>query len=167
MAKKLVYVILVVLAFTLQDTWVPLWSVRGAMPDLLMFFVVFTGLLKGPLWGLVTGIVLGLIQDLLSGKYLGLNILAKGVTGFTVPLICAKFYKDNYLIPLLAIVAGTLISGLVFIICGNIAGLELPFMATLWDVYLPQCIFNCVLTPFIYVAVYLYFIQYESAKEQV
>ncbi len=165
MAKKIVYALLLILALALQEAWVPLWSFMGATPDLLLFFVIFTGLLKTPFWGLGAGLAIGLLEDLLSGKYIGLNVLAKGFTGFIIPYVCTKFYKDNYLIPLFAIFFGTLSCGLIYIIFSWLSGLNLPLWQTLWGVFIPRGLYNMVLTPFIYVAVYLYFIQYSSKPE--
>jgi rod shape-determining protein MreD len=166
MIKKVVYAILLILAFALQETWVPLLAFKGAVPDLTLFFVIFTGLLKTPLWGLGAGVLIGFIQDLLSGKYIGLNILAKGAAGFIVPYFCLKFYKDNYLIPLISVLAGTLIYGAVYIVGANIVGLRLPFLPSIWQIYLPKSLFNVILTPFLYVGVYLYFIQYAPKSKE-
>lgn len=165
MAKKIVYALLLLLALALQDTWVPEFAVFGATPDLLLFFVIFTGLLKTPVWGLGAGLLIGLAEDLLSGKYIGLNVLAKGLTGFVIPYLCAKFYKENYLIPLFAVFTGTLTAGAAYIVFSWFTGLDLPLWQTMWSVFLPRSLYNSALTPFIYVAVYLYFIQYRSKPE--
>ena len=67
MVRKIVYVLLLILAVVLQETWIPLWAVAGATPDLLILFVVFTGLISGPMAGLLAGAGVGLLLDLLTG----------------------------------------------------------------------------------------------------
>ena len=76
--------LLLVLAFVLQSTWVHHLQIGEVLPDLVLMVVVFAALLSGHLEATVLGFLAGFCQDAYTPADLGLNALAKSVVGFAV-----------------------------------------------------------------------------------
>ena len=160
MARKIVYALLLILAVILQETWIPLWSVAGATPDLLILFVVFTGLISGSMAGLLAGAGVGLLLDLLSGQYIGLSVLSMAVAGFATPLVCTHFYyKQKYIVPLVSVLFATVAEGFLYCLFSKFTSLSLPVFSTLWYFFLPRALYNMALTPLLYWLVYRFFVE--------
>jgi len=75
----------------LQTTFIPLLSLGGIVPDLLLVWVVFTALRRGQVETTVAGFLVGLLQDLVSTQLFGLAALSKTVAGF----LAGYFYNEN------------------------------------------------------------------------
>ena len=163
--KKIVYVILLIFALALQDTWVPKIAVFGVEPYLLIFFVIFSAMFFNPLKACFIGAAIGLVEDLLIGRFIGINLMSMALVGYLISFIGSKFYKDNYLIPIVSVFGGTVLFGFTYIIISHFCGLNLPFFHTLFKVYFPQAIYNAILSTLIYVPVYLFFIEYKKSND--
>lgn len=91
---KLEYLIPLLVFFPLllvQIIIVPLISIEGFVPDLLLILLIFYTLRKGQLYGTVLGFVFGLFIDLITGSLLGSTMFSKTLTGF----IAGYFYNEN------------------------------------------------------------------------
>ena len=75
----------------LQTTFIPLLSLGGFVPDLLLIWVVFTAVRRGQVETTVAGFLVGLLQDLVSTQLFGLAALSKTVAGF----LAGYFYNEN------------------------------------------------------------------------
>lgn len=160
MVRKIVYVLLLILAVVLQETWIPLWAVAGATPDLLILFVVFTGLISGPMAGLLAGAGVGLLLDLLSGKYIGLSVLSMAAAGIATPLVCTHFYyKQKYIVPMVSVLFATVVEGFLYCLFSKFTSLSLPIFSTLFHFFLPRALYNMVLTPLLYWWAYRFFVE--------
>jgi len=116
----LVSVVVVVVLLLLQSTFIPLISLLGVVPDLLLIWLVSIALRRGQIEATVAGFAAGLLQDIVATKFLGLAALAKTVTGF----ILGYFYNENtteatlgsYRFTLLVLLAGFIHNLLYFFI---------------------------------------------------
>ncbi len=80
---KLEYLIPLLVFFPLllvQIIIVPLISIEGFVPDLLLILLIFYTLRKGQLYGTVLGFVFGLFIDLITGSLLGSTMFSKTLT---------------------------------------------------------------------------------------
>jgi len=75
----------------LQLTVIPLLSVQGVIPDLVLILLLFYTLQEGRMYGTIMGFVFGLLFDLVSGGILGSAAFSKTVAGF----IGGSFYNEN------------------------------------------------------------------------
>ena len=73
---------LVILLYILQTTIVPLITVFGIKPDLLILVLFFIGFKNDVIPAVFAGFFLGLAQDFYSPVILGQNALSKTITGF-------------------------------------------------------------------------------------
>lgn len=77
--------------FLLQTTFVPLVSLGGFVPDLLLIWVVYVALRFGQIEGTVAGFLVGFLLDLVATRFFGLAALSKTVAGF----FGGYFFNDN------------------------------------------------------------------------
>ncbi|MBM4168642.1 MAG: rod shape-determining protein MreD [Ignavibacteria bacterium] len=66
----------------IQTTFLPLISVEGVIPDVLLIWVIYNAVRRGQIEGMVAGFVVGLFQDFATTQFFGLAALSKTVTGF-------------------------------------------------------------------------------------
>ena len=66
-------------------------SIGPARPSLSLLFVVYTGLMRGPIEGTLFGFGLGLGQDMLGGLPLGASAFTYSVIGFA----CGKLWSEG------------------------------------------------------------------------
>jgi rod shape-determining protein MreD len=105
--RPLVWGLVLVLFLVLQATVLPLVAIGGVRPDIMLIATISTGLLLGREHGVGLGFFAGLLQDLASGNVFGLNLLAKTTVGYMSGLMERKVFKENILLPLLAVMLGT------------------------------------------------------------
>ena len=79
------------LLFVVQMTFVPLISIGGYTPDLLILWIVAMGIRRGRVETTVGGFLAGFVQDLATTQFLGLAALSKSVTGF----VAGAFFNEN------------------------------------------------------------------------
>ncbi|GEM_PF-3526526 len=157
--QRVLLVFLFIFALIWQDTLIPKMAINGIMPDLLTYFVVFIALYLQPVPAMAVGAGIGLIEGLFIGKYIGLSLLAKAAMAFVACYIGSKFYKENYLLPLIVVFIASLVAGFVYILFSYVTGLNLPFLYSLFCIVLPQSIYTAIPSPLIFLLVYLVFIQ--------
>lgn len=155
--RYFVMTILFLVSLILQSTVFSHLTVAGVKPDLVLVFVVFYALLYGPSEGALMGLVGGLLQDLLFGQDLGMNTLAKLVVGYVFGVLEKKIYKDNILIPMVALFFGTLLNETILYFLRFFSFLMRPtdgsvgnYFLALKSVMLSVAIYNACLAPFIY-----------------
>jgi rod shape-determining protein MreD len=137
-------------AFLLQTTVAPYLEIGGVMPDFLVAVTVSYGLLFGWQAGLATGILAGFLVDLTFGRFVGMHVIAYALIGWASGLTEEKVFKDNFLLPCLGGLAGTIASQSVVLICLSLFGWVFP----VWEAYrftiLPSSLYNMVLTYMVY-----------------
>ncbi len=142
--KVLIIFFLMLVSVSLQSTVIPVVSVDGVHPDLVLVVVVSAALAGGRQTGFLCGVFGGLLQDLLSVGPFGFNTLSKMVIGLVVGLYERKVNKTSLLLPLLAVSAGTVGSALMatlFFLANNqsrlVSALYLPLIpATAYHILL-------------------------------
>lgn len=95
MISKL-YIVSIILFFPLlivQSTIVPLISISGVIPDLILIMLVYFTLRLGQMHGTILGFVYGFLLDLITGNIFGSAMIAKTISGFTA----GYFYNENKL----------------------------------------------------------------------
>ena len=91
--RWLVLVVLYLAAFLLQYGVLNNLGWGVLCPRLLLFFPVYAGVLRGALPGLGHGLFCGFLQDLVVGRFLGLNLLVGASPVFcaaTLPRACLR-----------------------------------------------------------------------------
>jgi rod shape-determining protein MreD len=107
-------ILIVIILFSIQTTWLGMFSIGGVIPDLALIWVVYCGIHCTRTIGIGSGIVIGILQDSLSGGLLGLNTFSKSFIGFFFATLKGKFFVEGVVPVAFFLVASSLFDGLVF-----------------------------------------------------
>lgn len=90
-SSYIISLLLFIPVIILQLTVIPLISIQGIIPDMILIILLFYTLKEGQLYGTIMGFVFGLLFDIISGGVLGSAAFSKTLAGF----IGGYFYNDN------------------------------------------------------------------------
>jgi len=141
---------LVFFAVLLETSILDYISIRDAGPDLVLLLVAFFALLNGPNKGALFGFIGGLAQDILIGRFIGMNALTKMITGYLIGQVEQRVYKDHVLVSAAFLFAGTMINETLYFMVSRMVGLKMEWARAFDQVILPVAIYNAVLAPFFY-----------------
>ncbi|NLM69793.1 MAG: rod shape-determining protein MreD [Firmicutes bacterium] len=150
----LIYSLIIISALVIQTTIFTSWSLFAVVPDLILVLVVLFSLINGPIFGAKFGFAAGLALDLLVGELIGLNALTKMIIGIVVGLLALRFYKENYVIPLLCVIAATIADQLLYALGMTIFGVSVPLKLLVEQILLPLMLYNGILSLLLYVRLY-------------
>ncbi|MEW6523781.1 MAG: rod shape-determining protein MreD [Bacillota bacterium] len=122
-------------------------QVGGVKPDPLLMFTVVYGFLRGVPGGAAVGFGTGLARDILSGRYIGLTALSRGLLGAGAGFLHRGFHGDNTLIPPAAGFAASVLSDVVFLLALGIPGRAEEILRIGQTVILPAAVYNACLAP--------------------
>lgn len=91
MRRHLQSAAIVLVLVLLQATFIPLISINGVAPDILIVWIVFNGIRRGQIEGVTGGFLVGLLQDLVTTQFFGLAALGKLIAGF----LAGYFFNEN------------------------------------------------------------------------
>ncbi len=129
-------------ALILQTTVLPLLSIGGVIPDLLLVLVIFTALFYGSVKGAATGFILGLILDLIGGHYLGLGALSGFATGYLIGYLEGGVNKENIIVLFFIVLAGSFIASSVYLLGQGMLDPSGWSASLFWHVLAPGCLYN-------------------------
>ena len=150
------------LSIVLQDTVFNVISIAEGKPDFVLILTVFYALFHGHIHGGLLGMAFGLMEDLMTGRFIGLNAICKGLTGFLVGMVSERLYKNNFFIPVVTVFVATFLHSVIYLICGALIGLNLEGIR-LMMVSISDAVYNIVFSPLFY-AVFYHF--YTSDREE-
>lgn len=152
--NMLIWFGVLVVTIIIQSTLMPLISIKGIHPDLLLVIVVSYALLSGKEKGVGMGFFAGLLQDLVSGGIFGISTLSKLATGYMFGLAERKVFKEHVLLPVLATLVATLFNGLVGIILLLLFGCKIDIAAAIMQNIVPLLGYNLIVAVPVHHAVY-------------
>ena len=80
----------------IQITIIPLVSILGVAPDLVLIILVYYSITRGQLYGTALGTFYGILVDLITGSLLGSSMLSKTLAGFTAGYFSGEGKKELY-----------------------------------------------------------------------
>ena len=135
----------------LQSTLFYNLRIFGTRPDLILAVVGSIALLRGWAQGLLWGVLGGLLEDLITGSLPGSHALAKSITGFILGLLEGKVFKENPLLPAVALFVGSLIEGIIFFMAAGAFGhIKWNFITALRRTVWPSAVVTAVFAPVVY-----------------
>ncbi len=147
------WVIVFMGSLILQTSFVPIITVAGIKPDLLMVALFFFSIKYGVMPGIFVGFALGLGQDLYSPSLLGQNALTKTIAGAFIGLFNERMMRsDPFIKTALLFVAFLIHDALYFII--QIIKLGDPIatlFAGLFVKSLPRALYSIVFAVLFYI----------------
>lgn len=140
-----------IVAMVLQSTVMAGLTQNGIKPDLLIVLISVVGLVWGWRPALGLGALYGLLEDLLVGKFIGLNTAAKLVCGLVAGFSEKGIYKENMWAPVVVVFLASIAHDLVFIGLGALAGLSTTSLAySFLRVTVVSGLINSLLALFVY-----------------
>jgi rod shape-determining protein MreD len=122
------HILLLVLAFSLQTTWVDFLEVSSLKPDLVLLVLVYIALRQGPLAATCMGFGIGFMQDIYLPADLGLNALAKSLIGFALGYGRSRIVADNIQVQIALLFGAVLFHDLIYYLgTSAISLLDLPY----------------------------------------
>jgi len=109
----IIFLVLIIL-FSVQTTFLGLFSLGGVAPDLALIFVVYCGIHFQKNGGIVMGVLVGFIQDCLSGGLIGVNTLSKGLTGLFFSALKDKIIVEGFLPISFFLISTSLLDGMIY-----------------------------------------------------
>lgn len=149
--RVLILSIGVILGVALQATWLADLNFPGnIVPDLILIMVISYGLLRGPDEGLFFGLAAGLFLDLVAGGIIGIQTLSKSIAGFSAGLLEKNIFKDNLLVPVLAVLIGTIVLESFNVMMYLSFQGNYNYWLVLISTIIPLSVYNTVFAPVIY-----------------
>lgn len=152
--RRLVLAVLYLAAFLLQYGFLNNLGWGVFCPQLLLFFPVFAGLLRGRWHGLAHGLFAGLLMDLVIGRFLGLNMLVWGAAGFLTGRFTTSLFKENYLIAVISVLLSYTFGSLLYAVLAGLVSGSFFSMTLISRIILGGVLVNCFIAPIIYLPVY-------------
>ena len=140
---------LTVLGLILRSVFPRVLNLAWTAPDFLILLVVFNAMFRGPLKGGIAGFFAGLAEDLFFGRFIGLNALAKCAAGVLTGYLTKSIFKENMWVPVINVLAGSLLCLAVVFTFGQMAGARWYFSYIVYQGFF-EVVFNVCLVPFIY-----------------
>jgi len=110
--------------------WLP-----GLHPDLVLLFVLATGMRRGETAGTLWGVGLGFIEDVFSAGLPGVNLLTKGLLGFAAGSLSDQLDCENPNAQAIVAALATLLQGAVHLALLEVysagSGLLAPFLGSI------------------------------------
>ena len=150
MKKILINMILIVIAFTIQNCVFPLIPFFSASPNLLLILTFSFGFMGGQRAGMLYGVLAGILLDLFYSGPFGFYTLFYVYVGY-VNGICTKYYYEEYItLPLVLSIFNELAYNMYIYVFRFLIRGRLNLFYYLRELVIPETIFTVVTTLFIY-----------------
>jgi len=127
---------------TLQTSALPLLSIGGLVPDLMLLVVVSWSILRGSRAALSLALGGGLLLDLLSGGPFGAATVALVASSLVTGLEQLNLFRDSLWLPLLAGILATLLYNGSYLMMLTLFGRTVAVGPTVQQVILPLTALN-------------------------
>ena len=150
MKRIVLNILLMLLAFTIQNGIFPLLPFLAATPNLLLILTFSFGFMKGQRAGMFYGVLAGILLDLFYSGPFGFYTLFYVYVGY-VNGICTKYYYEEYItLPLVLSVFNELAYNLYVYVFRFLIRGRLNVLYYLKELVIPETIFTVVTTLLIY-----------------
>ncbi|WP_197072355.1 rod shape-determining protein MreD [Clostridium culturomicium] len=103
MPKKILYISLIIITlFILDNTIIPMISIKNIFPSTLFVFLVCYSIINGYAEGIIIGVAAGLLQDIYMPGVFGVNMLVNMIVGILAAKVGESIFKEKAIIPILS-----------------------------------------------------------------
>ena len=145
------------LGIVLRDTVFNGLSVAGGKPDFGLILVVFFAIFRGSVQGGLMGAALGMLEDLMTGRFIGINALCKGLLGYVAGISERNLYNNYFFVPISAVLEATFLNAVLYylfsVLIGSNVGLEKLMLSSI-----PDAVYNMCFSPVFYAIFYNFFV---------
>ena len=149
--KKILYISLIIITlFILDNTIIPMFSIKNIFPSTLFVFLVCYSIINGYIEGIIIGVSIGLLQDIYMPGVFGINMLINMIIGILSAQVGESIFKEKSIIPilstfLLSMLKSILIYGLLILIKKSNNFLYLIPYKGLYDMVLAVFMYKLIL----------------------
>ncbi|SUY47767.1 rod shape-determining protein MreD [Clostridium putrefaciens] len=147
--KRVILILISLLLFIIDNTFMPFLEVNGVYPSLLIIFALSYSIINGYYEAILIGVFAGLLQDIYFFNGFGINALSNMCICLIAAKIGENIFKEKSLAPIisifmLSILKGGIIFVILFILNIKINYFNIPFVA----------LYNMIITTFVYNKIY-------------
>ena len=123
-------------------------KILGAVPDILLLFVVFFGLFLGPRMGFESGLAAGFLEDIFSVGIFWVNTLIFGAVGLLAGVTKMKFFKESKLTQALLVFTITIFAMSLRYMSASLLmrPIKISFFEYLFSSIIPVSIYTCLVS---------------------
>ncbi|KYO64775.1 rod shape-determining protein MreD [Thermovenabulum gondwanense] len=147
------YLIIMTFVLVIQSSISPYIKIGGVNPDFFLIMLLSYSIIKGPERGSFYGLSGGLIEDLMFGRFIGLNSLTKFLTCYITGWGTKNLFKGPAVFTILFVFIGSLIYNLLFLLANYIF---IPSFqrGNIFTFFIYTAIVNAIFAPIVYNFVY-------------
>ena len=139
----LFYIAFFILSIILQITIIPLFSIKGISPDLILILVISVSIQRGKFWGVVGGFSAGLVFDAFGTAFVGLSSLANSISAFVAGFLLGEQLEQRFGVIVGLILVSLLIHDFLYYTILSI-GISIGFWVTLFKHVVPQSFYTLI-----------------------
>lgn len=139
------YGLMLLTALLLQTAGAPGLSIFGVKPELLFLLTMLFAIIHGSWGGSVFGFCAGLLQDLLVGRFIGLNAVVLMLLALGIGFVTEQLFKENLLVRFLIILGGTALGQILYLLGTAAFGSAFSWHWIRWDAILSISLLNGLL----------------------
>lgn len=144
------YGLILMIALLIETGGAPGLSLFGVRPELLSLLTMLFTMSHGSQRGAVFGFSAGLMHDLLIGRFIGLYASVLLLLGAVIGFITEQLFKDNFLVRLGTVFAGTALSQVLYFLGMAAFGRGISWLQLGWQSVLAASVLNTLLSLFLY-----------------
>jgi len=152
--RALVVGAVLVLNIILQSTLFQHFEILNMLPNTALLIVVSYAILRGDVEGAIVGFFAGLLQDLFFAQYIGFYAMCGAVTGYLCGKPFKDFFRENYLMPVILVVAAMFANEIVFYVFHFLLFGQTDFWYYFHKLMLPATVYTLFLSIPVYRVVY-------------
>ena len=137
------YIAFFILCIILQITIIPLFSIKGISPDLILILVISVSIQSGKFWGVVAGFSVGLVFDAFGTAFFGLSSFVNSISAFVAGFLLGEQLKQRFGVIVGLILVSLLIRDWLYYTILSI-GTSIGFWATLFKHVVPQSFYTLI-----------------------
>ena len=150
MKRIVINLLLIIIAFTIQNCVFPLIPFLSASPNLLLILTFSFGFIYGKEAGLLYGLLAGILLDLFYSGPFGFYTLLYIHIGY-LNGICTRYYYEDYItLPLILSLVNELAYNAYIYVFSFLIRNRLDIAYYFWEIILPETIFTVVATLLLY-----------------
>jgi len=138
------YLLFFFILILLQTTLLPLMSIAGVVPDIVLIGIVILGIRQGAVAAILAGCLVGFVQDAFVTHLFGLSSLANSCSGFVAGYFSREKVKYNLQVTLGVVLATAVVHDVVYFFIFNL-GAGSGFFRMLFRYALPASFYTLVL----------------------
>lgn len=145
--------LIIIVNFILQSTLLQFTKVLNVVPNTSLILVVCFAINTSKNKSALIGFVIGILQDIIFGKFIGLNALIYMLAAYVIANINKNVFKENLAIPFIFTALTTILYygiGFLFI---YFLGYKIEFLNIFKNMLIIELVYNSILSFFIYIYV--------------